>query len=42
MAFKTPLTSNAGLDVFEDPQKDKTYVLQLMSQEVYQKIIQHL
>ena len=26
MAFKTPLTSNAGLDVFEDPQKDKTYV----------------
>ena len=26
MAFKTPIASNAGLDVFEDPKKDKTYV----------------
>lgn len=27
MTFKTPIKSNAGLDVFEDPQKDKTYVI---------------
>ena len=26
MAFKTPIASNAGLDVFEDPKKDRTYV----------------
>ena len=27
MVFKTPIKSNAGLDVFEDPIKDKTYVM---------------
>ena len=27
MVFKTPKTSNAGLDVYEDPVKDKTYVI---------------
>ena len=27
MVFKTPKTSNAGLDVYEDPKKGKTYVI---------------
>ena len=42
LAYRTPIQSNAGLDLYVKPQKDHTYMITLMCQEEHQMIIQHL